>query len=196
MPKIESLSEYKNSKFFILSPAVGHYSMLPEKGSFLKGGSLIGKLKILNTNYDLYLPADISGEVEFEKNNYKSFDVEFKQNLFCLNPKKSARSISKTDKHETEIPEEINTEEGFVITAFTNGMFYRKPSPDSPPYVEEGQTIEKGKVLGLIEVMKTFTPIDFHGTEKSETGKVKKIFLKDSSEVKMGQPLFLIEETI
>lgn len=193
MAKIESLSEFKKSKYFILSPGVGHYSLFPEKGANLKGGSFIGKLRILNSNYDLYLPEGVNGKVEFEKDSDKSFNVEYRQNLFCLNPK-DTKSKQKTKNHETGLAEPVNTEGGFLITAFTNGMFYRRPSPDSPPYVEEGQIIEKGKVLGLIEVMKTFTPIDFHGTENSESGKVKKIFFKDSSEVKMGQPLFLIEE--
>jgi biotin carboxyl carrier protein len=57
-----------------------------------------------------------------------------------------------------------------------------------------GQEIEKGKALGLIEVMKTFNHIIFQGTGKSNQGKIKKIYVKDSQEVKQGEPLFLIEE--
>jgi len=36
------------------------------------------------------------------------------------------------------------------------GTFYRRPSPDDPPFVEDGATIAAGDVIGLIEVMKTF----------------------------------------
>lgn len=36
------------------------------------------------------------------------------------------------------------------------GVFYRKPSPDAPVYVEEGQVVQVGDVIGLIEVMKQF----------------------------------------
>ncbi len=80
-----------------------------------------------------------------------------------------------------------------MVRAFTTGLFYARPSPDSPPFVTAGEEIEKGKALGLIEIMKTFNHIIFHGTDKADTGKIKKIYVKDGQEVKLGQPLFLIE---
>ncbi|MEO0362051.1 MAG: acetyl-CoA carboxylase [Pseudomonadota bacterium] len=36
------------------------------------------------------------------------------------------------------------------------GTFYRRPSPDDPPFVEDGGDVAAGDVIGLIEVMKTF----------------------------------------
>ena len=39
------------------------------------------------------------------------------------------------------------------------GVFYRKPSPDDPVYVEEGQHVNAGDVIGLIEVMKQFVEL-------------------------------------
>lgn len=36
------------------------------------------------------------------------------------------------------------------------GTFYRRPSPEEPPFVEDGATVAAGAVIGLIEVMKTF----------------------------------------
>jgi len=36
------------------------------------------------------------------------------------------------------------------------GVFYRKPSPDSPPYKEDGDTVAPDDVIGLVEVMKSF----------------------------------------
>jgi biotin carboxyl carrier protein len=36
------------------------------------------------------------------------------------------------------------------------GTFYRKPSPEEPPFVEDGATISVGDTIGLVEVMKTF----------------------------------------
>jgi len=39
------------------------------------------------------------------------------------------------------------------------GMFYRKPSPDEPFYVEEGQVVQVGDVIGLVEVMKQFVEL-------------------------------------
>ncbi len=52
------------------------------------------------------------------------------------------------------------------IRAMLPGMFYRKPSPDEPPYKNEGDTVSKGDVIGLIEVMKSFHEVqsDIEGT--------------------------------
>ncbi len=40
--------------------------------------------------------------------------------------------------------------------AMLPGIFYRKPSPDEPPYKKEGDPVARGDVIGLIEVMKSF----------------------------------------
>jgi acetyl-CoA carboxylase biotin carboxyl carrier protein len=39
------------------------------------------------------------------------------------------------------------------------GTFYRRPSPDADPFVNEGDQVEAGAVVGLIEVMKQFVEI-------------------------------------
>jgi len=68
------------------------------------------------------------------------------------------------------------------------GTFYRKPSPDKPPFVEVGDTISKGDVLCVIEAMKLFNDI-----ESEVSGKVVKALVEDSSPVEFDQPLFLID---
>ena len=46
------------------------------------------------------------------------------------------------------------------------GTFYRRPSPDQPPYKEPGDKVAKGDVIGLVEVMKSFHEVcaDVEGT--------------------------------
>ncbi len=39
------------------------------------------------------------------------------------------------------------------------GTFYRRPSPDEPPFVEDGGNVAVGDTVGLVEVMKTFHEI-------------------------------------
>ncbi|EOL9150776.1 biotin/lipoyl-containing protein, partial [Escherichia coli] len=36
------------------------------------------------------------------------------------------------------------------------GVFYRKPAPDSAPFLENGDTVQESTVIGLIEIMKQF----------------------------------------
>ncbi len=68
------------------------------------------------------------------------------------------------------------------------GTFYRSSGPDKEPFVKVGDTIKKGKVLGVIEAMKLFNEIesDFDGT-------VVKILVENAQPVEYDQPLFLIE---
>ncbi|MEO1484518.1 MAG: acetyl-CoA carboxylase biotin carboxyl carrier protein [Bacteroidota bacterium] len=68
------------------------------------------------------------------------------------------------------------------------GTFYRKPSPDKPPFVEVGSTISQGDVLCVIEAMKLFNDI-----ESEVSGKIVKVLVEDSSPVEFDQPLFLVD---
>ena len=189
--RIESLSEREESQYVIKSPAVGHYSHSPEKGTVLIGGSFIGRMRILNSVYELFIPDDVYGSVIPNPALDKVTKVEYGQELLRLNPEKGLAETEK--RHLAEVKgHSVEQGSGFAITAFTDGIFYRKPSPDAPPYVEVGDKIEKGKTIGLIEVMKSFNHIIFKGTDTSTTGTVLKIYVGDSEEVKTGQPLILI----
>jgi biotin carboxyl carrier protein len=46
-----------------------------------------------------------------------------------------------------------------ALTSPLPGVFYRCPSPGEPPFVEDGDTVETGQVIGLVEIMKQFTEI-------------------------------------
>jgi len=68
------------------------------------------------------------------------------------------------------------------------GTFYKAPAPDALPYVQEGQTIEIGQVVCIIEAMKLMNEI------KAEVrGKVVKIAVENAYPVEFGQVIFLID---
>ncbi|MDD3374755.1 MAG: acetyl-CoA carboxylase biotin carboxyl carrier protein [Candidatus Omnitrophica bacterium] len=68
------------------------------------------------------------------------------------------------------------------------GTFYRAPSPDAPPFVEVGQTVEIGQVLCILEAMKLMNEI------KSEVrGKISEIKVENAEPVEFGTVMFLIE---
>ncbi|MCX5715263.1 MAG: acetyl-CoA carboxylase biotin carboxyl carrier protein [Candidatus Omnitrophica bacterium] len=68
------------------------------------------------------------------------------------------------------------------------GTFYRAPSPETPPYVEVGQTVEPGQVICIIEAMKLMNEI------KSEIkGKIVEITVDNAEPVEFGQTMFIIE---
>jgi acetyl-CoA carboxylase biotin carboxyl carrier protein len=75
-----------------------------------------------------------------------------------------------------------------TIEAPIPGTFYRKPTPDQPAFKEEGDGVAIGDTVGLIEVMKTFTPV-----VAEEAGKVVAFHVENEDPVMAGQPLYDIE---
>lgn len=70
------------------------------------------------------------------------------------------------------------------------GTFYRSPSPDADPYVEEGDYVKKGQVLCIVEAMKLMNEI-----ESEVNGRVTKILAESTKPVEYGQALFLVDST-
>jgi biotin carboxyl carrier protein len=68
-----------------------------------------------------------------------------------------------------------------TITSPLPGVFYRRPSPDEPPFVEEGQSIQEGDVIGLVEVMKNFYEIT-----AEDSGVVLRFLVENASLIDAG----------
>lgn len=75
-----------------------------------------------------------------------------------------------------------------TIQAPIPGTFYRKPAPDQPAFKAEGDTIAVGDTVGLIEVMKTFTPVT-----AEEAGTIVAFHVENEDPVMAGEPLYDIE---
>ena len=68
------------------------------------------------------------------------------------------------------------------------GTFYRRPAPDQPPFKGEGDAVAVGDTLGLVEVMKSFTPVT-----ADVAGTIVRFHVDDEDAVMAGQPLADIE---
>jgi biotin carboxyl carrier protein len=62
------------------------------------------------------------------------------------------------------------------------GTFYRSADPDSEPYVKEGDVVRPGDVVGLVEVMKTFTEL-----KAEDEGVVERFLVETGDPVDAGQ---------
>ena len=68
------------------------------------------------------------------------------------------------------------------------GTFYRSPGPNDPPFVQEGDRVEVGQVLCILEAMKLFNEF------KSEhAGTIRAVLAGNAEPVEYGQPLFELE---
>lgn len=94
-----------------------------------------------------------------------------------------------TAAQETVLKEaEEETQRLITVTSPIVGTFYRAPSPEAPPFVENGVKIKKGQVLCTIEAMKLMNEI-----ECEVDGVVVKALVENGQPVEYGEPLFLIE---
>ncbi len=75
-----------------------------------------------------------------------------------------------------------------TVPAPLPGTFYRRPSPDQPPFKNDGDMIAVGDTIGLIEVMKTFTPVT-----AEESGRITQFLIDNEDAVMAGQPLYELE---
>ncbi|MGH3087206.1 MAG: acetyl-CoA carboxylase [Rubrobacteraceae bacterium] len=75
-----------------------------------------------------------------------------------------------------------------TVKAHLPGTFYRRPDPESEPYVNEGDSVSAGDVVGLIEVMKSF-----HEVRSEESGTVSKILIENEDAVDAGQDVLEIQ---
>ena len=77
---------------------------------------------------------------------------------------------------------------GRQVKAPLVGTFYRKPSPESDPFIKVGDVVKKGQVLCIIEAMKMMNEI------KSEfDGEVSTIEVEDGQPVEFGQTIVVIQ---
>lgn len=67
--------------------------------------------------------------------------------------------VSENDVEDIENTEEGISKDDVLVRAKVAGTFYRAESPDSPPFVQVGQEVKKGDVLGMIEAMKMMNNI-------------------------------------
>ena len=84
---------------------------------------------------------------------------------------------------------EDDTPAGHAVRSPMVGTFYRAPTPGAKPFVTEGQTVNAGDTLCIIEAMKILNQI-----ESDKSGKVIKIVVENGQPVEYDQPLFIIEE--
>ena len=88
----------------------------------------------------------------------------------------------------SENNEVVANESGSPIKSPIVGTFYRKPAPDKPNFVSEGDSVGSDSVVCIVEAMKVMNEI------KAEvSGTVSKILVEDGSPVQFGQPLFLVK---
>jgi acetyl-CoA carboxylase biotin carboxyl carrier protein len=81
----------------------------------------------------------------------------------------------------------VEPEELHIIKSPIVGTFYESPSPGSSAFVSNGDHIEKGQVVCIVEAMKLMNEI-----EADASGEIVKRLVSNGQPVEYGQPLFAV----
>jgi acetyl-CoA carboxylase biotin carboxyl carrier protein len=76
------------------------------------------------------------------------------------------------------------------VRAPMSGVFYTRPAPDQPPYVELGDEVKKKQVLGLLETMKVFQSV-----KSPSAGRIVEIAAENEATLKDDDLIFVIEKS-
>lgn len=74
------------------------------------------------------------------------------------------------------------------ITSPMVGTFYRKPAPDKPAHVNEGDSVSESSTVCIVEAMKVMNEI-----AAEVSGTIVEVLVEDGAPVQFGQPLFTVE---
>lgn len=69
------------------------------------------------------------------------------------------------------------------------GVFYRKPGPGKPPFINVGDAVAVGQVVGIVEIMKQFTEI-----QAEVAGTVESFGVDEGAMVNPGDILVILTE--
>ena len=100
-------------------------------------------------------------------------------------PKPEAPLPAGTTVSASSSQEAGGTEATYTISSPMAGTFYRAPSPESDPFVTEGQVVVTGQVVCIIESMKMM-----HEIKALRGGKISRVCIENGNPVGTADPLF------
>ncbi len=201
---ITQAGEPAGGAIVIRSPAVGILRGVPTPGHLFGPGEAFATLTILDRTHALLIPEGVSGlvaEIRVGGHGSDALPVEFAQPIFTLAPIDTALKAGGIPAAGPArepgaaaggaAPEAV-PEGCHAVLCPADGVFYRRPRPTEPPYVEVGSRVGHGQTLALIEAMKCFSAITYGAPGLPEEAEIVEIRAEDASEVRHGQVLLVV----
>lgn len=190
---VDEVDEDQSSEqtFLVRSPAVGVADGIPAEGVYLNPTEGFLTMRIMGRRHVLQLPRKVQGRVTARYIEDTRTPVAYNQPLLRLSPFREDIHEGAGGSGGAAVAGAADAEL-IPVESPSEGIFYRRPSPDSPLYVDIGSRVTVGSVVGLVEVMKCFNQIRYGGPGLPEQGTVAKALVEDAAEVTFGQVLFLI----
>ena len=123
------------------------------------------------------------GEFKYEEGDFK---ISLKKEKGEVRLAEQSESVPARASEQPQDSSEKKS--GNVIKSPLVGTFYNASSPDAAPFVQAGDTVKKGQVLGIIEAMKLMNEI-----ESEVDGVIAEVLVKNGEMVDYGKPLFRVK---
>ena len=126
-------------------------------------------------------------------------NVELIENAKTLSPEAVSEIANTPETEHDSIIETTPAVDDIISTQNTNtvniksplvGTYYQSPKPGANPFLNEGDIIEQGQIICIIEAMKIFNEI-----ESEIAGKVVKMLIADGTPVEYDQDLIVVSPT-
>lgn len=193
VPELVALADPRaDGRVALLAPSPGLWRDPPAAGALIRPGDVIGTLEILGVHHRLRAPEGGVGVVRREEGpeSLARRPVDHRAALLTLDPE----ALTGTLVAEAAAASASSVGDGtLVFAAPSSGRFYHRPSPDKPAFVEVGQVIERGQTVGVLEVMKTFTRINYDDPKLPSPAKVVALVAKDQEDLGRGDPILHVE---
>lgn len=171
------------------SPTVGIFRSALRKGDQVRGGTLLGHLKVLGDAIPLHSPA--TRETFLVTQAPKGLQAsEYGSELFQIVNAAILQSGAQATGDASQVDSDLPPDAEAIPSAI-DGMFYRSASPDDPAFVQEGDLIKPGQVIGLVEVMKFFYEIKYERADLGEV-RVHRIDAKDAASIDAGDVILYV----
>ncbi len=128
----------------------------------------------------------------FNAHNLTSLEIEEKEKKIKIQREQitvaAAAAVPAPAAEPASPVKETAKKDTLTITSPIVGTFYRTPSPDSPPYVEVGDTVKKGDTLCTIEAMKIMNQL-----EAEFDCEIVSIYPDQATMIEVTAPLFEVK---
>ncbi len=175
----------------LLAPALGLWRNRPALGTPVTPGMSLGAIEILGVLHDVVVPDGVAGLCcalgEGLDPARARLSLSFGTPMLVVDP--NAADLGT----QVQAPTSSTGAEGAGLRAPSSGRFYRRAAPHKPFFIEVGQTICEGQVVGLLEIMKTFHRITYGGQGLPSPARVVAIEPADGDDVRAGELLVRVE---
>ncbi len=121
----------------------------------------------------------------------KDFEIELERSTSWLESGPIEPSFSQELVKEEKKEEPVENRDLFQLESPLVGVYYEAANPEAEPYVKEGDRVEKGQVLCIVEAMKMINEI-----KSPVSGVIKKINFKNEETVEYKDVLMEIDENV